>query len=258
MFHRIKEDINCVFDRDPAARNHFEILTTYPGVHAIIIHRVSHTLWQKGLKWLARILSNIARFFTGIEIHPAAVIGQRFFIDHGMGVVIGETAEIGNDCTLYHGVTLGGTTWQQGKRHPTLKNDVIIGAGAKILGPITLASGVRVGSNAVVVKDVPENMTIVGIPGRIVQRRTSQQKKREDIAKKMGFDAYGATQDMPDPMSNAIHRMLDHIHLMDEKMDRMCVELQRLGSSITEEPLPEITVDNINEEPFCTNNEIKN
>ena len=258
MFQRIKEDINCVFDRDPAARNHFDVLTTYPGVHAIIIHRISHVLWKKGFKWLARVLSNIARFFTGIEIHPAAVIGRRFFIDHGMGVVIGETAEIGNDCTLYHGVTLGGTTWQQGKRHPTLKNDVVIGAGAKILGPITLASGVRVGSNAVVVKDAPENMTIVGIPGRIVQRRTNQQKKREDIAKKMGFDAYGATQDMPDPVSNAMHRMLDHIHLMDEKMDRMCAELRRLGSTMQEEPLPEITVDNINEEHPCHHNEENN
>ena len=257
MFHRIKEDINCVFDRDPAARNHFDVLTTYPGVHAIIIHRISHVLWKKGFKWLARVLSNVARFFTGIEIHPAAVIGRRFFIDHGMGVVIGETAEIGNDCTLYHGVTLGGTTWQQGKRHPTLKNDVVIGAGAKILGPITLASGVRVGSNAVVVKDAPENMTIVGIPGRVVQRRTNQQKKREDIAKKMGFDAYGATQDMPDPVSNAMHRMLDHIHLMDEKMDRMCVELRRLGSTMKEEPLPEITVDNISEEHPCSHNEEK-
>jgi serine O-acetyltransferase len=240
MFQRIKEDIKCVFARDPAARNYFDVLTTYPGVHAIIIHRLSHALWAYRLKWLARIFSNIARFFTGIEIHPAACIGRRFFIDHGMGVVIGETAIVGDDCTLYHGVTLGGTSWQKGKRHPTLENDVVIGAGAKILGPITLASGVRVGSNAVVVKNAPENVTIIGIPGREVKRRSDQQKKREDIAKKMGFDAYGATQDMPDPVSNAMHRMLDHIHLMDEKMERMCIQIRHLGGTIQEEPLPEI------------------
>ena len=240
MFKRVREDINCVFARDPAARNHFDVLTTYPGVHAIIIHRISHILWRKGLKWLARIFSNVARFFTGIEIHPAASIGRRFFIDHGMGVVIGETAVVGDDCTLYHGVTLGGTSWQAGKRHPTLENDVVIGAGAKILGPITLASGVRVGSNAVVVKNASPNTTIIGIPGREIKRRSNQQKKREDIAKKMGFDAYGATQDTPDPVSNAIHRMLDHIHLMDEKMERMCTEMQRLGGTMNEEPLPEI------------------
>ena len=240
MFKRVREDINCVFARDPAARNHFDVLTTYPGVHAIIIHRISHILWRKGLKWLARIFSNVARFFTGIEIHPAASIGRRFFIDHGMGVVIGETAVVGDDCTLYHGVTLGGTSWQAGKRHPTLENDVVIGAGAKILGPITLASGVRVGSNAVVVKNASPNTTIIGIPGREIKRRSNQQKKREDIAKKMGFDAYGATQDTPDPVSNAIHRMLDHIHLMDEKMERMCAEMQRLGSTMNEKPLPEI------------------
>ena len=246
MFQRIKEDINCVFDRDPAARNHFDVLTTYPGVHAIIIHRFSHVMWNNGFKWLARVFSNVARFMTGIEIHPGATIGQRFFIDHGMGVVIGETAIVGDDCTLYHGVTLGGTSWNKGKRHPTLEDDVVVGAGAKILGPITVSSGVRVGSNAVVVKDAPANMTIIGIPGREVQLRTNKQKKREDIAKKMGFDAYGATQDMPDPVSDAMHRMLDHIHLMDNKMERMCVELRRLGSTMQEDPLPEITAESLN------------
>ncbi len=138
MFARIREDIYCIFDRDPAARNVFEIVTTYPGLHAVFIHHVSHWLWQRGFKWLARVLSNVARLFTGVEIHPGATIGRRFFIDHGMGVVIGETAEIGDDCTLYHGVTLGGTSWQKGKRHPTLGNDVVIGAGAKILGRLRL------------------------------------------------------------------------------------------------------------------------
>jgi serine O-acetyltransferase len=165
MFKRLREDINCVFERDPAARNSFEVITNYPGLHALLMHRVSHFFWRIHLKWIARTLSQITRFLTGIEIHPGAQIGRRFFIDHGMGVVIGETAVIGDDVTLYHGVTLGGTSWKKGKRHPTLGNDVVVGAGAKVLGPITLLNGARVGSNAVVVKDVPENATVVGIPG---------------------------------------------------------------------------------------------
>ena len=169
FFSNIRDDINSVFDRDPAARNVFEIITTYPGIHAIIFHRVSHGLWRRKLKWLARVLSNIVRWYTGIEIHPGAVIGRRFFIDHGTGVVIGETAEIGDDCTLYHGVTLGGTTWKKGKRHPTLGDNVVIGAGAKVLGPITIGTGARVGSNAVVTKDVPAEATVVGVPGRVLE-----------------------------------------------------------------------------------------
>jgi serine O-acetyltransferase len=155
-----------------------------------------------------------------------------------MGVVIGETAEIGDDCTLYHGVTLGGTSWQKGKRHPTLGNDVVIGAGAKVLGPITLAKGARVGSNAVVVKDVPEGVTVVGIPGREVTLRKVDERRREEIAQKMGFDAYGATQDMPDPVANAVNRVLDHIHLMDERMDKLCEEVHRLGGELEVMPLP--------------------
>ena len=191
MFRNLLEDIRCVFNRDPAARNMFEIITTYPGLHALIFYRISHALWQFGLKWLARVISNIARLFTGIEIHPGAKIGRRFFIDHGMGVVIGETAEIGDDCTLYHGVTLGGTSWKKGKRHPTLGNDVVVGAGAKVLGPISLGDGARIGSNAVVVKDVPIAATVVGIPGRVVNtgdKASEAEKKRHKIAKKMGFD----------------------------------------------------------------------
>ncbi|OQX44432.1 MAG: serine O-acetyltransferase, partial [Candidatus Sedimenticola endophacoides] len=163
MFSRLREDINCVFDRDPAARNAFEVLSAYPGFHAVTLHRLSHWLWSLGLRWLARVLSNVARFFTGIEIHPGARIGRRFFIDHGMGVVIGETAVIGDDCTLYHGVTLGGTSWQKGKRHPTLGNNVVVGAGAKVLGPIEIQDGARIGSNSVVVKDVPARTTVVGV-----------------------------------------------------------------------------------------------
>ncbi len=240
MFSRIREDIYCIFDRDPAARNVFEIITTYPGLHALLIHRLSHWLWLKGLKWLARVSANIARLFTGIEIHPGAKIGRRFFIDHGMGVVIGETAEIGDDCTLYHGVTLGGTSWQKGKRHPTLGNDVVVGAGAKILGPIYLANGVRVGSNAVVVKDVPVGATVTGIPGRVVTPRQAHEKRREEIAQKMGFDAYGATQDLPDPVANTLNRMLDHIHLLDSRMESLCQEIQRLGGTWEMPPMPEL------------------
>jgi len=240
MFKRIKEDISSVFERDPAARNTFEIITTYPGVHAIIMHRITHRLWGNGFKWLARVLSNVVRLFTGIEIHPGAVIGRRFFIDHGMGVVIGETAEIGDDCTLYHGVTLGGTSWSPGKRHPTLANNVVVGAGAKILGPIIINDGARIGSNAVVVKEVPEKTTIIGVPGREVIQRTSTQKDREKIAHKMGFDAYGATQDMSDPVANTVNRMLDHIHKMDQRMDKMCIQMQHLGGEFDFEPLPEL------------------
>ena len=240
MFERIKEDIQCAFERDPAARNAFEVLTTYPGIFAILMHRLDHWLWNRGLKWLARVLSNIARLLSGIEIHPGAQIGRRFFIDHGMGVVIGETTEIGDDCTLYHGVTLGGTSWNKGKRHPTLGSDVVIGAGAKILGPILINDGVRIGSNAVVLKDVPEGMTVVGVPGRLVSGVVEKDEKRQAIAKKMGFDAYGSTRDMPDPVATAINGMLDHIHVMDERLEDMCKGLKGLGAEISDLQLPDL------------------
>jgi serine O-acetyltransferase len=230
MFSRLQEDINCVFDRDPAARNTFEILTTYPGLHAVLMHRLTHGLWQRGFKWLARFLSNVARLFTGIEIHPGAIIGRRFFIDHGMGVVIGETAVIGDDCTLYHGVTLGGTSWQKGKRHPTLGRDVVVGAGAKVLGPIEIGDGARIGSNAVVVKAVPPGGTVVGVPGRVIERQAdAASRRRADTAKRIGFDAYGAVRDAPDPVANAINRMLDHIHVMDRRMEAMSLALEEHG-----------------------------
>ncbi len=241
MFERLKEDIQSVFDRDPAARNTLEVLTAYPGLHALIFHRLSHRLWMGGLKWLARVLSNIARWLTGIEIHPGAVIGRRFFIDHGMGVVIGETAVIGDDCTLYHGVTLGGTSWSKGKRHPTLANGVVVGAGAKVLGPIELGEGARIGSNAVVIKPVPAGATVVGVPGRLVERRVkTDSSDREEMARKMGFDAYGATQDAPDPVAHAINCMLDHVAATDKKMANMCKVLKGMG--YTEEPqdLPDL------------------
>ena len=241
MFERIREDIRCVFDRDPAARTTFEVLTTYPGVHAILFYRANHRLWKLGLKWPARLLSTLARWFTGIEIHPAARIGRRFFIDHGMGVVIGETAEIGDDCTLYHGVTLGGTSWKKGKRHPTLGNDVIVGAGAKVLGPITVGDGSRIGSNAVALKDIPPGMTVVGVPGHIMQIDTSEAaQQRREYAQKIGFDAYGVTHHMSDPVAQAINQMLDHIHAIDTRLAAISTTVERLGGKLEGAPLPEL------------------
>lgn len=241
MFDRLREDIHCVFERDPAARNTFEVLTTYPGVHAVLLHRVTHWLWNSGMKWLGRWLSALGRWLTGIEIHPGATIGRRFFIDHGMGVVIGETAEIGDDCTLYHGVTLGGTSWQKGKRHPTLGNNVLVGAGAKILGPIVIGDGARVGSNAVVSKTVPPYATVVGVPGHLVVKKSADaDEKRAAIAKKIGFEAYGAAQDMPDPVAHAINCMLDHIHAMDKRLEEMCGAIKGLGAEIADMQLGDL------------------
>jgi serine O-acetyltransferase len=247
MFAGIKEDIKSVFERDPAARSSFEVLTNYPGLHAIWWHRVSHKLWRAGWKWLARFFSTIARWLTGVEIHPGAKIGRRFFIDHGMGVVIGETAEIGDDVTLYHGVTLGGTSWNPGKRHPTLGNGVVIGAGAKVLGPLVVGENARIGSNAVVVKDVPAGATVIGIPGRIVAKADVEvSAERKQLAKKFGFDAYAVAADNPDPVANAIGRMLDHIHLLDNKVSELCHSVNQLGGDVCEE-VPTV---NIEEEDF--------
>jgi len=195
---KFREDLSVVFQRDPAARNYFEILTTYPGVHALILHRLAHFLWSIKLKLIARIFSHLARIFTGIEIHPGAQIGRRFFIDHGMGVVIGETAIIGDDCTLYHGVTLGGTTWKKGKRHPTLRDNVVIGAGAKVLGPITLGNNSKVGSNAVVVTDIPNDSTAVGIPAKIIESGEKLKK----------FSAYAVEKNSQDPVLQSIDEIL--------------------------------------------------
>ncbi len=242
MFQRLKQDIACVFDRDPAARNAFEVLTAYPGLKAVRMHRRHHALWLAGWKWLARERSNRARRITGIEIHPGATIGERFFIDHGMGVVIGETAEIGDDCTLYHGVTLGGTSWNKGKRHPTLENNVVVGAGAKVLGPITIGEGARIGSNAVVIKDVPAGATVVGVPGHVIEprRQTPGHERRKAIADKIGFAAYGTPKDMPDPVANAIDCILDHLHAVDDRMEVMCGRLRSLGVELDEPELPEL------------------
>jgi len=208
FFTLLREDVECVFHRDPAARSRFEVLTTYPGVHAILLQRLSHRMWRAGLRYPARLLSWFARFFTNIDIHPGATIGRRFFIDHGAGVVIGETAEIGCDVTLYHGVTLGGTTWNKGKRHPTLGDGVVVGAGAKILGAITLGAQVRVGANSVVVRDVPANRTVIGIPGRIVLR--TEEASANNI--------YGINLDhhlIPDPVGRAIACLMERIEVLE-------------------------------------------
>ncbi|MES1981920.1 MAG: serine O-acetyltransferase [Pseudomonadota bacterium] len=225
MWQTLKEDIDSVFARDPAARSVFEVLTCYPGVHARIVHRAAHRLWHADLKWLARFVSHLGRMLTGIEIHPGAVIGRRFFIDHGMGVVIGETAEIGDDVTLYHGVTLGGTSWKEGKRHPTLGNGVVVGAGAKILGPITIGEGAKIGSNAVVVKDVPAGATAAGIPARIL----------DEARKSSGFNAYGISNDQNDPLAQAIHGLLGHSVVVDQRINKILEQLEKLGVNIEEE-----------------------
>ncbi|WP_197490465.1 serine O-acetyltransferase [Halothiobacillus diazotrophicus] len=221
MFAMMREDVRCVFDRDPAARHVLEVLTTYPGVHAIIVHRMAHRLWHVRLRYPARLMSALSRLFTGIDIHPGAQIGRRFFIDHGMGVVIGETAEIGDDCTLYHGVTLGGTSWNPGKRHPTLRDRVMVGAGAKILGPVTIGHDTQVGANAVVISDVSPSMTVVGIPGRVVlpieRRRISPQ----------GIDLDHHL--MPDPVGKAIQCLMDRIHVLE----------RQLQQPVPDEPIPE-------------------
>ena len=230
MFDRAREEIRVVFDRDPAARSAWEVITCYPGFHALLFHRLAHRLWGWNLKWLARFLSHIGRWLTGIEIHPGAIIGRRFFIDHGMGVVIGETALIGDDCTLYHGVTLGGTSWNKGKRHPTLADRVVVGAGAKILGPITIGRGAKIGSNAVVVKDVPECATAVGIPARILDDESKS--AREESAAKMGFSAYGIGADVNDPVVKAIHGLIDHCAAADVRIEYILEQLSRMGVKV--------------------------
>ncbi|MRR51407.1 MAG: serine O-acetyltransferase [Rhodocyclaceae bacterium] len=214
----IREDVACVFARDPAARNLWEVLTTYPGVHAIVAHRLAHRLWRGGWRYAARFLAFVARALTNVDIHPGACIGHRFFIDHGAGVVIGETAEVGNDVTLYHGVTLGGTSWSRGKRHPTLGEGVVVGAGAKILGPIVIGERVRVGANSVVVKDAPDDCTVVGIPARVIPRRNGATGRNGSI----NLD-HGA---LPDPVAKSIHCLMERIDALEKELRQLRGESQ--------------------------------
>ena len=231
FWQRLREDIDSVFERDPAARSRIEILLTYPGIHAVLWHRLAHRLWHWRIKLIARMVANTSRWLTGIEIHPAARIGRRLFIDHGMGVVIGETAEIGDDCTLYHGVTLGGTQWSAGKRHPTLGNCVVVGAGAKVLGPINLGDGARIGSNAVVLKDAPAGATLVGIPARVVGQTLPISPQQARIAEKLGFDAYGVARDMPDPVAEVIDRLLSHVQAGEERLAELLTVVRALQAA---------------------------
>jgi serine O-acetyltransferase len=215
IFAMLREDARCIFLRDPAARTRWEVLTTYPGLHAVMAHRFTHVLWGAGWCYLARLLAFLARMLTNVDIHPGARIGRRFFIDHGAGVVIGETAEIGDDVTLYHGVTLGGTTWNKGKRHPTLHDGVVVGAGAKILGAITVGQAARVGANSVVVKDVPPGRTVVGIPAHVVGERAAPLRVL-DPGGELDLD-----HRMPDPVGKAIGCLLDRIDVLEQEVRQL-------------------------------------
>ena len=236
MFSRIQEDITSIIERDPAARSRWEVLTCYPGLHAVIMHRWANACWCAGFKWLGRFISHLARGLTGIEIHPGATIGRRVFIDHGFGVVIGETAEIGDDCTIYQGVTLGGTSLSKGaKRHPTLGRGAIIGAGAKVLGAFTVGEGAKVGSNAVVVKEVPPGATAVGNPARIIEKEALS--AREDAAARM-FAAYGLTPNGDDPLSKAMHGLIDNAASQELQLVKIVEALKAAG--IHCETVPEL------------------
>ncbi|MDD2500103.1 MAG: serine O-acetyltransferase [Geobacter sp.] len=224
MFNQIRDDINSVYDRDPAARSALEIIFCYPGLHAVWLHRIAHWFWQHEWFFLGRFISQSSRSLTGIEIHPGARIGKRFFIDHGMGVVIGETAEIGDDVTIYHGVTLGGVTWDKVKRHPTLEDKVVIGSGAKVLGPFTVGRGARIGSNSVVVKEVPPNATVVGIPGKIVLAAEAAKEGRPDLE-------HGK---MPDPSATAIACLFDQLKGLEQKYDSLQKEHEALKKQLVD------------------------
>jgi serine O-acetyltransferase len=236
MFSRLREDIASIIERDPAARNGWEVLTCYPGLHAVVLHRWAHWFWTHGMKWFGRFISQIARWFTGIEIHPGATIGRRVFIDHGFGVVIGETAEVGDDVTIYQGVTLGGTSLSKGtKRHPTLARGAIVSAGAKVLGGFTVGEGATVGSNAVVLKEVPPGATAVGIPARIIQ--AEPRTYREAAAARM-FAAYGIKPDSDDPVSQALHGLIDNAATQEHQIVKILAALKAAG--ILCDQLPEL------------------
>ena len=229
MFSRLRSDIQCILERDPAARTRWEVLTCYPGLHALVLHRRAHWCWTHGLKWLGRFTSHISRWLTGIEIHPGAKIAGCVFIDHGMGVVIGETAEIGSGCTIYHGVTLGGTSLYKGaKRHPTLGKNVIVGAGAQVLGGFTVGDGAKIGSNAVVTKPVPAGATAVGNPARIIEAEAAAQ--REKATSKMDFSAYGVTQ-KDDPLSKALRSLMEDNRAQEQQIAQLWAAIEKLGGA---------------------------
>ena len=235
MFQRLREDIDCILERDPAARSRFEVLTCYPGLHALVLHRRAHAFRRLGWHWLARFTSHLGRMLTGIEIHPGATIGRRVFIDHGMGVVIGETAEIGDECTIYQGVTLGGTSLSRGaKRHPTLERGVIVGANSQVLGGFTVGEGARIGSGAVVVKAVPAGATAIGNPARVLQQEA--ETVREAVAAKMGFSAYGVTQG-DDPVSQAMRGLIDHTASHEHQIAMLWQAVEKLSSRSRELPV---------------------
>jgi serine O-acetyltransferase len=236
MFERLREDIACILERDPAARSRWEVLTCYPGLHALVLHRWAHRCWTNGWYWSARFISNIARWFTGIEIHPGATIGRRVFIDHGMGIVIGETAEVGDECTIYQGVTLGGTTLYKGtKRHPTLGRGVVVSSGAQVLGGFTVGDGARVGANAVLLKPVPPGATAVGIPARIIE--ASGDAKREEVSARMGFSAYGVTQG-DDPVAQAMKGLIDNAAGHEHQIAMLWAAIEKLSPTKTDECVP--------------------
>jgi len=230
MFEHLREDLASVRERDPAARSTWEVLTCYPGVHALILHRLAHAAWRRRFFWLGRFVSHIGRFLTGIEIHPAAVIGRRVFIDHGMGVVIGETAVVGDDCTIYQGVTLGGTSLYRGaKRHPTLGRGVVVGAGAKVLGGFEVGDGARIGSNAVVIKPVPAGATAVGNPAHILDAERKPDADPGGAAEHDSFSAYGVTRNMDDPLARAVHGLLEHATDTDRRFNLFVERLAQAG-----------------------------
>ena len=226
MFEQLKEDYRVIFDRDPAVRSGMEIIFCYPGFHAVVIYRLAHRLWRSRLYFLGRLLSHIGRFLTGVEIHPGARIGKGFFIDHGMGVVIGETAEIGDNCTLYHGVTLGGTSWAKEKRHPTLGDNVVVGSGAKILGPFRVGDNCRIGSNSVVVKEVPNDCTVVGVPGRIVLVEGKKVEARADLDH----------NELPDPVAKVINCLMDQVRSLEKQVKQLRTPVAASESAVREVP----------------------
>ena len=231
MFSRLREDIASVFERDPAARSTWEVLTCYPGLHAVWIHHIAHWFWMRGLSWLGRLTSHLGRWLTGIEIHPAAIIGRRVFIDHGMGVVIGETAQVGDDCTIYQGVTLGGTSLYRGtKRHPTLGKGVVVSAGAKVLGGFSVGDGAKIGSNAVVLKEVPAGATVVGVPGRIIVESAKDKEKE-----KAHFAAYGVVPNQEDPYAKTLQSLVDHAQELEQNVSALTEKMRRLEQKLAEQ-----------------------